>query len=73
MRSLPILSVAAALGASGMRVRPLGFGLPRVHSSKYVPHQGAKERERAKRCYMVGGILQQMSKRQYEAHFREVD
>jgi hypothetical protein len=72
MRSFPILSIGAALGASMMRMRPLGFGRARVRSSKYQPHQGAKERERARRCYMVGGIMHQMSKRQYEAYFREV-
>ena len=25
--------------------------------SKYMPHQGAKERERAKRCYMVSAFI----------------
>lgn len=45
-------------------------------ASKYMPHSGVKERERAKRCYMVsafvGGpersapVMMQMSKRQYE-------
>lgn len=34
--------------------------------SRYMPHIGAKEQERAKRCYMENGILQQMSVRQFE-------
>lgn len=34
--------------------------------SRYMPHIGAKEQERAKRCYMENGILQQMSKRQFD-------
>lgn len=35
--------------------------------SKYMPHVGAKEQERAKRCYMHNGVLHQFSKRQHEA------
>jgi hypothetical protein len=45
--------------------------------SKYMPHQGAKERKRAARCYMQRGhgyygplrsatVMMQMSKREYE-------
>lgn len=60
--------------------------------SKYMPHQGVKERERATRCHQSHWLneqvatfhprdghlrcsptLCQMSKRAYEAHFREID
>jgi hypothetical protein len=56
-------------------------GKRRIGRSKYMPHQGEKERERAARCYMQRGhgyygplrsapCMMQMSEREYE---RRVD
>jgi hypothetical protein len=42
-------------------MRPLGFGRARVRSSKYQPHQGAKERERARRCHYSHWLNEQVA------------
>lgn len=55
-----------------------GAKAPSKSRSKYMPHIGAKEQERAKRCYMsstfnAGGaprtspVMHQVGKRAYEA------
>ena len=55
----------------------IGAKTPSRSRSKYVPHMGTKERERAKRCYMErthgiygplrsAPVMLQMSKREYQ-------
>lgn len=66
--------LAATSGLFGI---PLRFPRGRHRGSKYAPHIGKKEQERAKRCRMVethpngtlrsSATMEQMSKREYEA------
>lgn len=66
-----------ALPITGFDRRPAPISQP-VSRSKYTPHIGAKEQERAKRCYMVsafiGGpprsapVMHQFSKTTQDAH-----
>ena len=74
-------SMMSAIGSFGMvrggidrvasgtkRARQMNDVRPKRHRSKYMPHYGAKEQERARRCYMRNGILHQRSKLVQEFH-----
>ncbi|ACC71087.1 hypothetical protein PPMP20_04315 [Paraburkholderia phymatum] len=48
-----MLKLARSIGRTIASVAGLSTtGAPRVGTSKYMPHIGAKEQERAKRCWM---------------------
>lgn len=47
-----MLKAVSAIASSLFGVRASRVKLPRHARNKYTPHIGAKEQERAKRCYM---------------------
>lgn len=80
-----VVSLERARPVSAKRHRIAPSSRPK-RVSKYMPHQGAKERDRAARCYMQpfhgrmsdyspnlrsASVMRQMSKSQYEAQYRK--